>query len=147
MLCFKYTQSHLFKPIWIGKDARNLKDWVQKSGCSCSHVHSLWLKIPSDYIRQPALYVHVIMSFCIRSNKGLLHVIMKVCIIIYCSPLNESPCCRSYKWAVYQELFKPPPLMPEIHTDNFKKDCIELWVIQNWYQTLLLLPEIYVTHK
>lgn len=72
-------------------------------GCSCLHFHSLWPQIPCNYIWQPALYLNLIMSFCIQSNKGLLNAIMKICIIIYCSPLNENPC----KWAMLVSLFYP----------------------------------------
>lgn len=137
---FKYMQSNLLKLILICLHTRHpemKRLGAKKRGSSCLHVHSLWPKIPSNYIWQPALYLNLIMSFCIQSNKGLLNAIMKMCIIIHCSPLNESPCCPFCKWALYQELFKPLALKPKTHTEMCRKDCFELWVIQNWHHTLI----------
>lgn len=105
--------------------------WNEKlcaKGCSCLHFHSLWPEIPCNYIWQPALYLNLIMSFCIQSNKGLLNDIMKICIIIYCSPLNENPC----KWAMLVSLFLPLPLASKIHTEIYGWG----WATGSWYRHL-----------
>lgn len=96
---FNYIQrpTYLLKLIVICQCTRLANEKLCAKGCSCLHVHSLWPKIPRNYIWQPALYLNLIMSFCIQSNKGLQNAIMKICIIIYCSPLNENPC----KWATF----------------------------------------------
>lgn len=95
---FKYIQRLTF---FIETNQTLWNEKLCAKGCSCLHFHSLWPEIPCNYIWQPALYLNLIMSFCIQSNKGLLNAIMKICIIIYCSPLNENPC----KWAMLVSLF------------------------------------------
>lgn len=59
------------------RDTPHPKEVVQKYGYSV-YMSIHYDKKYRDYIWQPALYLNLIISFCIQGNKGLLNVIMSV---------------------------------------------------------------------
>lgn len=119
----KYMQSHLMKVLICLhsrrpgiKRARAEKKKNGRRLFTCSFITAK--KIRSNYIWQPALYLNLIMSFCIQSNKGPAECYNEN---VYYHPLNESPRCPFLQMSALSRAFQKPAINAQSALGNVQK--------------------------
>lgn len=119
----KYMQSHLMKVLICLHSRRpGIKRARAEKKKKWAAVVYMFIhygqKIRSNYIWQPALYLNLIMSFCIQSNKGPAECYNEN---VYYHPLNESPRCPFLQMSALSRAFQKPAINAQNALGNVQK--------------------------